>query len=178
MVLPIAGSRRQIYFGFSCFRRQDWVLGTMTFVLHRDAKIFKVQWWICRKRPRHSYSDAGFILRTSRREIQIFFLWAKRSIENNCCNRLLITYILYHIFLWISNFFFFLDTSFRCLCFKQVRKPIPPKSQVAFTGFEPAISNENLLYVSMVGQAGLEPAMPFGAWFTVRWGYQFSYWPI
>ena len=25
-------------------RRQDWVLGTMGFALHRDAKLFKVQW--------------------------------------------------------------------------------------------------------------------------------------
>lgn len=30
----------------------------------------------------------------------------------------------------------------------------------------------------LVGQAGLEPAMLKSAWFTVRWGCQFSYWPI
>ena len=43
-----------------------------------------------------------------------------------------------------------------------MRKPIPPKSQVAFTGFEPAISNENLLYVSMVGGEGIEPTRDLG----------------
>ena len=30
----------------------------------------------------------------------------------------------------------------------------------------------------MVGEAGLEPAVPEGVGFTVRWGYQFSYSPI
>ena len=40
----------------------------MVFALHRVASV-KIHWWICRKRPRHSYSDAGFIMRTSRRLI-------------------------------------------------------------------------------------------------------------
>ena len=47
-------------------RRQDWVLGTMVFALHRVAQCQDTR-WICRKRPRHSYSDAGLIMRASRR---------------------------------------------------------------------------------------------------------------
>ena len=41
--LAIAGYRRQMTFRTPGARRQDWVLGTMGFALHRDAKLFKVQ---------------------------------------------------------------------------------------------------------------------------------------
>ena len=43
-------------------RRQDWVLGTMGFVLHRDAKLFKVHDRISRNRNHQAYSAEGFYL--------------------------------------------------------------------------------------------------------------------
>ena len=43
-------------------RRQDWVLGTMGFALHRDAKHFKVHDRISRNRNHQAYSAEGFYL--------------------------------------------------------------------------------------------------------------------
>ena len=43
-------------------RRQDWVLGTMGFALHRDAKLFKVHDRISRNRNHQAYSAEGFYL--------------------------------------------------------------------------------------------------------------------
>ena len=60
--LAIAGYRRQMTFRTPGARRQDWVLGTMGFALHRDAKHFKVHDRISRNRNHQAYSAEGFYL--------------------------------------------------------------------------------------------------------------------
>ena len=60
--LTIAGYRRQMTFRTPGARRQDWVLGTMGFALHRDAKHFKVHDRISRNRNHQAYSAEGYQL--------------------------------------------------------------------------------------------------------------------
>ena len=58
--LAIAGYRRQMTFRTPGARRQDWVLGTMVFVLHRVANLSRFMTVISRNRTRQGYSPEGF----------------------------------------------------------------------------------------------------------------------
>ena len=60
--LAIAGYRRQMTFRTPGARRQDQNLGAMVFVLHRGAKLFKVQTDISRNRNHQAYSAEGYQL--------------------------------------------------------------------------------------------------------------------
>ena len=60
--LPIAGYRRQIAFRTPGAHGQDRDLGTVVSVLHRGAKLFKVQTDISRNRNHQAYSAEGYQL--------------------------------------------------------------------------------------------------------------------
>ena len=59
--LPIAGYRRQDVQTPGA-RGQDWDLGTVVSVLHRGAKLFKVQTDISRNRNHQAYLAEGYQL--------------------------------------------------------------------------------------------------------------------
>ena len=60
--LAIAGYRRQMTFRTPGARRQDWVLGTMGFALHRDANFSRFIDRISQNRTHQGYSPEGFYL--------------------------------------------------------------------------------------------------------------------
>ena len=60
--LPIAGYRRQIAFRTPGAHGQDRDLGTVVSVLHRGAKLFKVQTDISRNRNHQAYAAEGYQL--------------------------------------------------------------------------------------------------------------------
>ena len=67
--LPIAGYRRQIAFRTPGAHGQDRDLGTVVSVLHRGAKLFKVQTDISRNRNHQAHSAEGYQLSVASRRV-------------------------------------------------------------------------------------------------------------
>jgi hypothetical protein len=80
--LAIAGYRRQMTFRIPGARRQDWVLGTMGFALHRDANFSRFMTAISRNRTHQGYSPEGFCQECFK---AVYFLFQALRNKKYCC---------------------------------------------------------------------------------------------
>ena len=89
---------------------QDEDLGTMVFVLHRGAKLFKVQTDISRNRNHQAYSAEGYQLSVAlyRLATPIRAILNRKFVEGKCLNRFLYiaSPIIHLSYIYIISYFF------------------------------------------------------------------------